>query len=265
MTELNIREILCNNISYNLTPQLRHIQHIGLVNTTELSITFGSNVASNTGNTLNLVFGVNHVIVTNAFAINNVDTLGGTKVNITGKFTDNHNIDSLNNLSLKSGCINQLWKNLGRTQVCEESHFLPHLKQTSFGTKFTGIRIPLVSSDTSKKDRIRVPALFETFLREGIVLFINGTSSNECFLKFHFETATFAESSQDILGCRCDFRPDTISRKKSYTVRILFGNSVKSRCLSSKGRSRWSKCICSTEKEKGCCDRKFHFSIYNLQ
>mmetsp|Transcript_20106 Transcript_20106/g.24143 ORF Transcript_20106/g.24143 Transcript_20106/m.24143 type:complete len:214 (-) Transcript_20106:244-885(-) len=152
MTEFYIREILGNDIRDNLTPQLRHIQDIGLVDTAKLSTTFGSYIPGHTGNALNLVFGVNHIVVPHTFAVDNVNTLGGTKVDISGKFTNTHDIDSLDNFPLESGSFNQLRENLGRTQVGKETHLLPHLEQPRFGTKFTGIGIPLVSSNAGQKD-----------------------------------------------------------------------------------------------------------------
>ena len=56
-----------------------------------------------------------------------VNSLGCSKVDISSQFTNDHNIDTLDDFTLEGGSINQLRKDLGRSKVSKETHGGSHL------------------------------------------------------------------------------------------------------------------------------------------
>ena len=158
-----------------------------------------------------------------------IDSLGGSKVDISRQFTNNHDVDTLDDFSLEGGSIDQLGKDLGRSKVGKESHGGSHLQKSTFGTQFSRVVVPFESTDAGQEHRVGGLALFEGFLGEGIVDSVNGGTSNQSLLEVQRESLLFAESREGNLGGCGDFGSDSVSRKKGDGIGILFRNGVEGR------------------------------------
>jgi hypothetical protein len=84
----------------------------------------------------------------------------------------------------------------------------------------------LVTTDTRQKDRVGRAALLETLIGEGVVLGINGGTTDEGLLELDLESKTSGESVKNALGSFCDFGSNTISGKKGHSVGVLLADGV---------------------------------------
>eukprot|EP00977_Amphora_coffeiformis_P009938 scaffold2310_cov164-Amphora_coffeaeformis.AAC.11 len=94
-------------------------------------------------------------------------------------------------------------------------------KLSRFGTQFTWIVIPLVSTDACQQDGITGLTLGQRFGRKGIIDGIEGCPSNESFLQVEGKATTFRQGFQDNLGGGGNFRSDTISGQQGHVVTVL--------------------------------------------
>ena len=70
-------------LNNNVTPQLRHVQHIGFVHRTNLLVSFEGDVERYLGDAPYLALLIAHVVETKALAILLGDTLGLTEIDVT--------------------------------------------------------------------------------------------------------------------------------------------------------------------------------------
>lgn len=200
--------------------------------TAELAVALAGDISGDLGDTKDLRLRVDHVVVSDAFTIDHIDSLGSSEVDITRELTDDHDIDAFDDLALEGRSIQQLRQDLGRSEVGEEAHFLTHLQETRLWTKLTRIVVPLVASDAGQEDRVGRQTLLERGIRERIVCFVDGSSTDQGLLEFQREAASITESLESLLGSGRDLWTDSITREKRDRVRVLLRDSTERRSRS---------------------------------
>mmetsp|Transcript_37851 Transcript_37851/g.45717 ORF Transcript_37851/g.45717 Transcript_37851/m.45717 type:complete len:220 (-) Transcript_37851:438-1097(-) len=156
MFQLHVGELLRTNLNHHFLPKLTHIQHVGLIDAHEFSLAFGCHISRHTCDTFDFILVINHVVVSYTFSSFGIgiNTLGFSKINISGEFADYHDIDSFNHLAFECGGVDKLRDYFCRAKVGKQTHFLSHFQESTFGTKFTGVVVPLVTTNTRQQDRI---------------------------------------------------------------------------------------------------------------
>mmetsp|Transcript_2380 Transcript_2380/g.5147 ORF Transcript_2380/g.5147 Transcript_2380/m.5147 type:complete len:372 (+) Transcript_2380:11-1126(+) len=213
MAELDVGKVLGDDIGNDFSPQLAHVQDVGLIDTAQFTGTLAGDVTGNTGNAIDFGFLVNHVVVSDAFAVDFVDSLRSSKVDIARQFTNDHDVDALDDFPLEGGGIDQLRQDLGRSQVGKESHGGSHLQEATLGAQFSRIVVPLVSTNAGQQDGIRGLALGQGFRGEGIVDGVDGGSTNQSFFELERKSLLLAEGFKDALGGDRNLGSNTVSRQ----------------------------------------------------
>ena len=91
-----------------------------------------------------------------------------------------------------------------------------------FGTELSRILIPLVAANARQQHRIRSTALIKRFLREGVVLSVNGGTTNQGVFHLYGKAIAIAQSLNHTLGGGHDFGTNAVAGECSDCVRVFF-------------------------------------------
>jgi len=98
-------------LNNNVTPKLRHVQHIGLVHGTNLVISLESDVEGYLGDAPYLALLIAHVVEPKTLTILLRDALGLPEIDVACQLTNNHDVDAADHLGLECGGSDQLREN----------------------------------------------------------------------------------------------------------------------------------------------------------
>ena len=157
-----------------ITPELAHIEHVGLVHGAEAAPPLDCKIKAHLGDPIDFVVRVGHGVEGAHMAIGLHPALGGAEVNAAGELPHHHQVNPLDHLALEAAGIDQGRNDFDRPQVGEEAKPCPEAEQARFGPLFARQAVVLGAANRSEQNRIGAFAGFQGACGERVAGGIDG-------------------------------------------------------------------------------------------
>ena len=150
------------------------------------------------------------------------------EIHSSGQFPDTQKVSSVHKMLLKGRFVHQRLESLDRTQIGIEAQFLPHCKQSLFGTHFgSGIIVIFGIPHCAEKHCIGIHTQAESLFRKRISISVYGTGSHKAVSIFSLVTEACANSIHGLYGLFHHFGSYSVTRKPCYSkFHLLFSYAI---------------------------------------
>lgn len=171
--ELKLGELLADDVGHSLAPEAAGGEHVGLVQRPDLGgrVLGQGEEAGESGDALDLGAAVGLGVAGVAGAV----ILGAvTKVDTTGKLTDDNEVSAAADLGLEGRAVDEgLGSKVARAKVAIGAELLAELQETLLGAD-GGRGAPFGTANGTEKDGIGSLGGVEGLIGEGVIVLVNG-------------------------------------------------------------------------------------------
>jgi hypothetical protein len=214
MGQLNIR-VLFGDLSDHLPPENGRRQNIGLIDRTDLFVSFPGSVKGDVADALDLGNGIFHGIKTDPFRAFTLNPFRLGKINPAGQFTNDQDIKPpFNHFGLQGRVTSQGGEDNRRPQVAKKAeNFAQRQQGCSFRLLFGRQAFPLRPTDRSEQDGIGFFTDLDGRIGKSRPSPINGDPANVGEGPVEPDVKFILNGIKDFHRLGHDFRADTVTRQ----------------------------------------------------
>ena len=199
---------------HDLAPQLRGLEHVGLVHRGHAPSPPARGVEGHPGDPLDLRCGIDQGVDAAFGPVRpGRHPLGLPEVDAAGQFPDHHQVGPFHHLGLESGSLRQGREQLHRPQVGEQAQLPAQGEQRPLGTDGIVQSVPLGSAHGAQDHRVAGLGQREDLVGQGPSVGVDGSSPHQPLLDLHREAEEVRGLPQHRHGFRHHFRTDAVARK----------------------------------------------------
>ena len=154
--------------------------------------------------------GVDRGVVAAAQTVGFVNAAGRAEINAAGQFTDDHQVEAFDTVSLQAGGVDERGKAESGAQVCKYVEALAQSEEARFRALVPGGARPFRAADGAEQDGVRFAGTGEGLVRKRDAMRIKARAADEAGLDDDIGHEEFGDPAR--LGD--DFRTDAVTRQE---------------------------------------------------